>query len=103
MPDWFLGMLLSFTLNIPSRLECPPRKPDAFSVLLFSREHYKLYLTMYSPPRLLNVHPRFQARRLAIAADRQGNKLSAYIYKSLFFFIYSRGQTNDKGQMTKNQ
>jgi len=31
-----LGILLSFTLNIRSRLECPPRKPDAFFVLIFS-------------------------------------------------------------------
>ncbi|MEQ9484397.1 MAG: hypothetical protein RIG27_19230 [Coleofasciculus sp. F4-SAH-05] len=31
------GILLSFTLNIRSRLECPPRKPDAFFVLIVSR------------------------------------------------------------------
>ncbi|MEQ8462227.1 hypothetical protein [Coleofasciculus sp. E1-EBD-02] len=37
MPDSFLGILLSFTLNIRSRLECPPRKPDAFFVLIVSR------------------------------------------------------------------
>ncbi|EDX77455.1 hypothetical protein MC7420_592 [Coleofasciculus chthonoplastes PCC 7420] len=33
-------------------------------------------------PLPLNAHPSSQARRLAIASDWQGNKLSAYLYKS---------------------
>lgn len=53
----------------------------------FLPKPYELYLTMPPAPLPLNAHPYSQARRLAIASDWYGNKLSVYIYNTLFFFI----------------